>query len=293
MIVLITVLTFKAFGSSSAIADTLWLVGQEKPVHGIVESIENAQISFQQTSNGREFQRIEIAQRSIQTMIVNFDATRLSNLAHGDWDAWYEYAEELMPQKQDPVARVLARRLLVIVAGNSKEADLRKAALSDLISLTQNEVQKKKLRQLYYLETGDKSFVEQNTTSATLPPMEQRKAAAERVNAIRRGRDVGQLANNESLKSVISSFEETCSWQELIQISRSNRIDNRSLRRLVALELELLTAKGSRESSDSKNEWHILAGRAGASTLSLPSIDNVTEFDPQETSFQNGKWSRR
>jgi len=287
------VLLAMVFVTRPSIADTVWLVDEKKPVFGLVESIQNGQIQFQRTNDGISFEQVKIDQNSVQSMVISHNAERLGALTHGDWGAWHEYAEELFSQRSDPVARALAIRLLVIVLGNSKETELRKAALADLVSLARNDEEREKLRQLQYLETGKQIAATESQTKQSLPSIEERKSAAQRIKSIRLGRNVGQLADDDSLRKVIAAFEETCSWQELIQIANSNRIDDQSLRLLVALEIELLTKRETTNATERRFQWHTLAARVGSSTLNLPSIETVTEFDPLATRFENGKWTRR
>jgi hypothetical protein len=275
----------------TSFADTLWFEGQQDPIYGIVESTAGGKVQFQRTSDGSTFERIEIDSEKVRLMVKNFDSVRLESLEPGNWNAWHEYAEELFVQRKDPVAHHLAMRLWVVVLGNSQDAQQREAALSNLVGLARSNEERRKLQQLQYLETGKRVTVVNPEAKETMPAMDQRKSAAMRIKSVRNGQGTIDT-NDEDLKRVVSYFEGTCSWQELIQISRSNRIGNRSLRLLVELELALLSGDKNGV-ADQYVEWHALAVRVGSSTLKLPTVSNVTEFDPLATKFENGKWTRR
>jgi len=277
----------------AARADTIWLDGKSSPMFGIVESSDDQSIVFKKTSDGSTFESVTISKDRISSVVVNFDAQRLSSLVHGRWQPWQDYAEELHSQKQDPVARNLAIRLLVIVADNAKETRQRNAALNDLISLARNAAERENLLTLRYLETGQKRPEKQVGQTTNLPSPESREAAVKLVRSIRLRRDVSQQLASEQLKETVSAFKQVCSWQELIKIANSNRIDAQGLHRLVALELELrMAGEESKASNTTGGSWHLQANRISNKTISLPTIGSATGFDPDENRFVDGRWKK-
>ena len=275
-------------------ADVVWLVGEEKPFYGIVESSDASAISFRRTTDGTTYELVSLDRKSVESIVTNFDSLRLASLLPEDWQSWIEYSEELISQKQDPVARNLAMRLLVIVIGNSSDVNQRDAALADLISLARNADELKRLTQLRYLETGVRQSIQAEASTVSLLSSSDRMAAIEVVQAIRNGKDVSSPIRDAKLKQTVDSFADVCSWEELVQISKSNRIGDQQLRQLVALEYQLRTNDAARSSEDAaKVSWHLLANRTEKSSISFPTIENVTEFNPNETRFVDGKWSQR
>lgn len=274
-------------------ADTIWLDGESSPLFGIIESSDQQSIVFKKTADGSTFESVAISKDRISSVVVSFDVQRLSSLVHGDWQPWQDYAEELFSQKQDPVARNLAIRLLVIIVGNSKGTRQRDAALNDLIALARNEVERENLLRLRYLETGRGQPEKKVVQPTNLPSRESRKSAAKLVQSIRRRRDVSQQLSDQQLKETVSAFSQTCSWQELVQFAKANRIDDEGLRRLVALELELRTEDGeSKTSNANRGSWHLQANRISTATLDLPTIRSATGFDPQQNRFVDGHWKK-
>jgi len=274
-------------------ADTVWIAGESSPIFGIVKSSDETSILFHKTTDGASFEPVTISRDTISSIVINFDAQRISSLVHGDWKSWQDYAEELFSQKQDPVARNLATRLLVIVAGNSKDAQQRNAALNDLISLASDDMKRKKLLAVRYLETGQKRPGDDSPQPMKLPGLEARNAAAQLVRSIRQRRDVRQQLTDKQLQKTVSAFAQTCSWQELVQLANSNRIDDQGFRRLVALEYELRMADSDSNAADtSSGSWHLQANRISSKTFSLPTIHSATGFDPEENRFIDGQWEK-
>ena len=291
-------LAIAALGSlfaSAAItrADVVWIAGQDEPIFGIVESSDAQQVMFRQTSDGQEFTLRFIKRTDIQTMVVNHDPQTLASLQPGDWDDWLRLSEELYSQRRDPVARDLAMRLLIVVAGNSDHDAERRSAFAALLPLARSDVEREQLMQLRYLETGEGEVRPRDVDSSKQIGNAEKERVAALVRRVRLQQiQPAELSKNAEAKRVVSSLEEVCSWEELLRLSRINRIDDESLRRLVELEFSLRRRNQNGPTKKPTSEWHLLANRIGGSELELPTIENVTEFDPQATQFADGKWSR-
>jgi len=245
-------------------ADAIWLVGQKQPIYGIVESSDQKQIQFRRTTDGQQFESQTIGRNSVETIVVNHDSSRLSSLPYGDWKPWLELAEELDSQKQDPVARNLAIRLLVIVTANSNDAQQRGAAMDGLVSLARNNAERQQFNRLRYLETGKGEPAPSVRAGRSSP--RDRKSAADLVRRVRLQQTTNRELNDRvSEKKLISSLQGVCSWQES---DKKSGVTNR------------------------QSDWHVLARQIGTSDLQLPSIKNVTEFDPSATKFVTGKWTK-
>ena len=274
-------------------ADTVWRIGVPSPVYGIVDSSDDQSIVFKQTSDGTTFETITIARKTVSSIVVNYDSQRLSSLVHGDWQSWHDYAEELFSQKQDPVARNVAMRLLVVIAGNSKNGRQRNAALNELVELAQNDQQREGLQTLRYLETGKKQPAKDSKKPQAQPGSNARESAARLVQSIRRGENVGQQLFDPKIKETVSEFSHLCAWPELVQMAQSNRkIEDQGLRRLVALEYELRGSNGNAKVKGDGGSWHVQASRVSSEAFTLPTIKSVTGLDPQASRFVDGQWQK-
>ena len=101
-----------------------------------------------------------------------------------------------------------------------------------------------------------------------------------------------EMCIRDRVKATVNAFKKVCSWEELVKISKSNRIDQQHLRTLVALEYQLRVGESEGTANRQREvPWHFLAGRTGSKTLSLPTIGNATEFDPTQTRYADGRWT--
>lgn len=279
--------------SSVVSADTIWLIENKQPLYGMVASQNAESIVFRQTTNGTQFKKIAVSKSDIETIVINFDSQRLSRLSTDNFLGYAEYAEELQSQRKDPVAQTLALRLLVIVIGNSKDVDLRRSSLFQLVSLARNDAEMAKFQRLLYLETGIPSSRVEATNPVWLAHTpESRIAAIELIKRVRQGKSMTDQIDDVQVKETIDQFESVCSWNELIQISKSNRINNQQLGRLVELESRLRKA-GARNgeiAEDPNQPWNLLAKRIGIKDVDILGIESVTEFDPNDVHFVDGQW---
>ena len=278
---------------SESFADSIWLVENDQPLYGIVKSENAESIVFHQTTDGVQFNEVVLPKSQVETVVINFDRERLSRLSPDNLLSYVEYAEELQSQKKDPVARQLAIRLLVIAAGNSSEQNLRRSSLSQLVTLARSDTESAIFQKLLYLETGIRTTRVYETKKITSPQANQARARTiELVKRIRQGVSIAEQFDDAQLKETVEQFESVCSWSELVQISRSNRINNQQLRRLVELEDCLRRKKSVDQNTEIElsEPWNLLAKRIGTKDVVIPRIETVTEFDPTEALFAEGKW---
>lgn len=275
----------------SASADSIWLIDESNPVFGIVESQSDKEIVFRETEDGKQFRSITLDRDRVKTVVINHDTVRLQGLRPGNALAYFEYAEELVPQKRDPVARDLAIRLFVIAVASSTDARLRHSALNQLVLLARTEKEKTELMSLLYVETGVKPAHQSRSDANPVPSEELRAAAIDLVRSVRQQKPVSTRILDERIKPTVDFYKSICSWDELVLISKSNRIDNSQLRRLVALERRLLADPDELNSLQTQNDsWNTLAKRMIASELAIPRIETVTEFNPRESIYVDGQW---
>ena len=279
--------------ASVAQADVVWIVGQDDPIYGIVESSDEQQIVFRETVDGQKFSARTIQRSSIETLVINHDPQQLAKLPSGQWETWLSLAETLHAQKKDPVARNLAIRVLVIVVANSERENQRQTAIEELVSLARSESERQKFNQLRYLETGHGSVPKKIAGEFENFESSEKKAVADLVRRVRlQETSTEELSRNGKAKEIVLSLDEVCSWEDLLQMSRTNRIDEPSLRRLVELELKLRQNSDGGSENATRSDWHVLAQQVGHHELTLPRIENVTEFDPRATRFADGKWMK-
>lgn len=288
--------------TTNARADAVWLVDRSEPIFGMVVEQNDQSLRLNQTSDGINFVEVELKRAEVQSVVLNFDAARLERLSPDRLADYYNYAEELLPQAKDPVARRLAIRLFVIVAGNSKQDRVRSAAIASLVRLANSKTERARWRMLQYLETGSPNLnaaqsQDRSGSIKQLATEEQRRGLVQLLQSLRRGETVNLNAVDPIVRKTAALWSELCPWEELQQISKSNRIGDEQLQRLVEFEyavrqLDQQPTVGSNEDRDSPvaASWQQLASRIEIDRVKIPSIGNATEFDPRESVFRDGRW---
>jgi hypothetical protein len=292
---------------SIAFADVLWLVDDPEPKFGLVAEANDEVVRFNESVDGVNFEAVEYQRSKVTALVVNVDFKRLESLSVDRISEYRDYAEELIPQAVDPVARRLAIRLLVIVAGNSDGKKVRKAAIASLVRLASTKEERQRWRLLEFLETGSNHSPSLEKLNQNRP----RTSAADRnelvalLQSLRRG-EKRSLANVKlSVRETANVWRETCSWEELEQIAKVNLLRDDQLQRLVNLEYEIRRVdqgdamdgeNGSNANSLKTNEeqtpWNELALRSEKRKIEFPTIENATEFDSRDYLFRNGRWQR-
>lgn len=304
LIVVFTAL-FLVADVAPANADAIWLFGESDPIFGLVVNRDEQAMRFNQTHDGVSFKTVTLKLSSVQSMVINFDVDRLQSLSPDRLKDYRDYAEELTSQAKDPVARRLALRLFVIVAGNSKDRRVRDAALASIVGLANSEEERRRWKTLYYLETGNQGSMPRDPSDRTGSPAElssvqQRRELVGLLQSLRKGETVRFESIAPSLRETASLWSEVCSWEELVQISKSNFVNDEQLQRIVAFEYEIRKidqqpAPDAHETSSPSvvASWPELANRIAIDRVEIPSIRNATQFDPRQSIFRDGKWRQK
>ena len=270
-------------------ADVIWLKGSAEPVVGRILDEKGDQIEIQFAD--RTIQKIP--RNKIVASSNTVSDTRLEQLTASDWMPYFELAEELSVEKADPVAHELAIRLLLIVAANA-DLQLRESALSGLAQLGRNEREQSRFRLL-------KRMRSQSTDLAIRPPQSQsvsrsrleqsRQRLLEGIQSIRRGGGdrATKLLTSKEIEHALPKVADVCSRSELIQMSRLNRLSLAQLSKLLKAELILRGEKVQTGNNDNQN-WGYQAAQQCRVESELPTLENVTEFDPNQSVFRGGRW---
>ena len=129
----------------------------KKPVYGRVVASRHADVDFRQLKNGVLDAPQKVQRAKIEEMIINVDEHRLENLVPDRPSEYRDYAEELAPQIADPVARDLARRLLLLAAYHSSQLTENQAGLDILSNDSRQGFQQSALEMLIKLARSEMS----------------------------------------------------------------------------------------------------------------------------------------
>lgn len=284
--ILFVLLSFPVHG----VADVIWLNSDNQPIYGIVDDAQSSdeQVAFAKTSNGSAFEAVRIDRSNIKAIVINVDKPKLASLAPDKPESWFDHAEWLATQKQDPVARKLAIRLLLITAKHSPEQSIRDSAVRNLIPLARTPEETRKFKRLSWLETGTPDPVRialADTAPIQLDP-QQTQLALEIIQAIRRKSPV-----DASRWSAISDTISIPGTESIEAMANAKELSSQQLSQLVALEFRLRNP--GLPITRSNPTWLELQSETKTVDLEFPTIDNVTEIDPSKTLFRDGSWFRR
>ncbi len=273
---------------AAANSDVIWLADQKDPVFGLIDDAKSTpeQIVFSKTENGTDFEVVTFERDAVKAIVVNVVTSKLESLTPDKPNDWFDLAETLSTQKQDPVARKLAIRLYLVAAKHANAAALRDAAIQNLIPLARSEQEAQRFARFSWLETGIPRPAQQE--SADSSPLElspaQRQLALKIIQAIRQNKDI-TVANR--WKEIDDSIP-VLGAGDIKNMSSAKTLTIQQLNQLVSLEHRLRNPQLPFTSS--KPSWLDMKSMIGNIALDFPTIDNVTEMDPAKTRYQNGQW---
>jgi hypothetical protein len=273
-------------------ADVIWIKGRETPVFGKLVSSNDTEVVFRAYENGQLQPGTKLQKSLVEQLVVNFDATRLEGLDPSQPNAYRDYAEELIPQSDDPVARQLARRLLLIAAFQSSRqtdsSDTQNAAMKMLVQLADSESEKRQLEMIRFLNSPNS----QTNPFENSEPIKLVRALRQEQPGVARS----LLLDAENRKT-FRLWNDELSLESLDQVLKVNRPSKSQLNDLLRVEAGILRQLNvalatERSNRSRKQNWGDFAFESSTDLTSIPRFENVTEFDPTESVYRNGIWVR-
>lgn len=269
-----------------ASADTFWIQGNNQPIYGKFLSEDDQFLLIKETKDGNVFEERKILREKVQVSIINFDQAKLGALSPKNYSAYRDLAEELSSQSSDPVARMLAIRLFIVVAANcgDGERELQTSALAGLSRLAQTDDEKTRWQTLRYL--FDKNAGESLPAKPAVegPDKLTQEKMLDLVQSLRKGEPLSEIDDK-----VVAHWSETLSKKELIEISRANRTSPDQFRKLLQIEFQIRNPNPNVQ-NESETRWGPLATSRSQANNRIPSLENATPFDPRKSIFRDGKW---
>lgn len=276
--------------------DVLWLDGDERPIFGLVEQVDDATLRFYRYIAPGERQLLQVPSDRIAMLIRTVDVARLEGLAPDHPQSYRNYGEELARFADDPESRELAIRLFTI-AGYLADQDgnerLRESALRNLRVLARTDEERDRIVGLG--KAFGIRFLARDTESRNSESMTdaQRSQWLAVVRSIRREqwqtavKLMNQLDDGPNQKIAVEKST-TISVQDLESLVARRSISDSDLDRLLQLELWL---QGQWQTTSAANNipWSALASRP-AMLEWIPDWDELNEFDPRRTVFRDGRW---
>ncbi len=282
-----------------ACAIVVYRKGSNKPVAGhLVRQNGNEVVVRDESTSG--LKEIVIPRSEIEDLIETVSAERLAALSPSQPQEYREYAEELAEKKLDPEARVMAVRLFQIAAWLDPSKTGR-GALLGLVSVARPGEEEARFRAAAYLfdPRHDKALLRQAsaTTGKGKKEDDPVQGLLEALRQLRRGR--GQQARAAlappAVSDELTAHQGILSREEFLAACSAKELSDEQLRKILELELALdsrLGGHGEERAQTTLASWND-AVRAG-NLAGVPSLqfDKLTQFDPRECVYRQGKWQR-
>lgn len=278
----------------------VYLKGEDEPIVGYLvrESPEVVVVAVPQP-DGTTREK-PVARELIDDVLIVVSEERLAELAMDNPQGYRDYAEELASKWRDPDARATALRLYLIAAHLDPER-FGRSCLLGMVGLGRTLAEKRKFRAMAYLLDPERDARLLNDVGEAAPerPALAPGPAAElaeclrllrrdlRMQALRSAEREEVKANFDKIKSILTyeEFERLCHFRK--------ELTPGELKRVLLAEASLIRGAGDVPDVDAGRagaSWsQIMAGRVPRPVPSL-SLETLTEFDPRECEYRDGKW---
>lgn len=276
-----------------------------KRIPGYLVSMSATEVVIRVPVQGGE-PRIERYPKKSVSVLESFKTDRLEALQPSNPGAYRDYAEELVARKDDPEARDLALRLLVIASSLDPEK-LGKGCMATAAGIARNPQEERRLRAVaYLLDPGHDPSLLQEKPGKALPAKatgltgdSKAKNFLAALKAYRRGQytEAEKQANTPGVETYFqmfgpishATFLQACAKAPGVKTPPDPSSD--LARKILQLELES-EDKTDKATDGRKSPWSIALTPDSRRVPPLPSLTNVTEFSPADSVYAKGVWSK-
>jgi hypothetical protein len=287
----------------AAHAAPVWAVivfekGKAQPIVGYLQRQDDERVVVRQLLPDGQTRLRELLRSEIDDILIAVSNERLESLRPDRPAGYRDYAEELAEKRKDPDARVTGLRLYLIAAYLDSEK-LGRSSLLGMVGLARTPSEQRRFRAMAFLldPKHDRSLLQgsaKTTGPAAKVDDEGQDVLLKAVRAFRRGerRTAMILAGRPVVQKAFARFSDVLTHEEFTSIGKEVPPD--ILRKVLTLELILSgreTAAGD-QSADDSAPWSRIVEREGTAPVPSLSLERLTEFDPRECIFREGKWVR-
>ena len=272
--------------------------GVPQPVIGHLVRQDEREVVVREELPGGGTRETHVARESIDELILTVDPARLAALDPAQPQAYREYAEELAEKRRDPEAAGAARRLYAIAAARSN-GGLRQGALLGLIALARSPDEERRLRAAAFLhdERHDATVLAKTASSSAPANSTPDAPPAELLSAIRllrqgRGADAKGLLDLPQVGRGAAAVADSISVDEMLSAAAAKTLTDTQLRQLLGAELSLTAGASAGRATGRQTAWSETIKAGQIAPVPALRIESLTEFDPAECVFRNGKWTR-
>lgn len=236
----------------------------------------------------------EIPRSEIDDLLVVVCEDRLAALRPENPAEYRDYAEELFVKRKDPDARATSLRLYLIAAYLAPET-LGHSCLLAMIALARDPAEQRRFRAMAFLldPEHDRRILKTTEQGRTEEASDEgRQGLLQAVRAMRRGqrRAAHQWLERDSVNDELQKYQDLISADQFRSLG--DEIPPAMLRRLLTVEWLLARADESSDSlsADRTLAWSQIARRRELAPIAPLSLETLTEFDPRESIYNQGRW---
>lgn len=281
---------------------TIFLKGSRQPIRALLVEQDEQKIVVREKLSDGTFRQRQVMRSEIDDVILAVSFEKLEKLDGSNPQAYRDYAEELADKYEDPDARTTAIRLYLIAAHLGSEG-LRRSVLLGMASLARSPDEERKFRAMAYLsdpkhDRGLLKQPDQRKPAPQVPPRRPPKALLTALQLLRQGNRKSALKQARGLREQFAQFAGEFSYEEFIEVCKQptrTPISDGLLRKILQLELALSetadVAEGHAPAGESDTpSWSRVLRLGDHAPVPSLSLETLTEFNPRECHFRNGRW---
>jgi hypothetical protein len=266
--------------------------GQPQPTVGhLVRQNEQSIVIRQLLPDGGSVTR-EIFRSQIEDLLIAVSDQRLAQLRPDDPGAYRDYAEELSIKRRDPEALATSLRLYLIAADLDPQR-LGRSCLLGMVALARDPQEERRFRAMAFLldPNQDRNILRVAPATPDAGDPTARAGLLKVVQAMRRGqrRLAMQILDRAPVRTELTRYRDLLTLEQLLAVEAEIPPD--TLYKLLMLEW-LLTRPGDEVCTEGRLAWSQLADRQQLEPIVPLSLQTLTEFDPRECLYRDGRWLR-
>jgi hypothetical protein len=275
--------------ASPGLAITIFERGKSEPTRGRLLRQTAADVTIEEILSDGQTRQRTIPRAEIEDSIDPVSPQRLEELSPDNPQAYRNYAEELAEKRVDPDAQAAAIRLYLIAAWLDPQ-ELAKSSLLGMAALARTPGEERKFRALAYLYDPDHD--RRLLREAARP--ESDSAPSESLDSLRRALQMRRQGNRRSAIMNLGREGVTEELQKHSDILTADEFSQPGLpdpllQKIVSLELALESGEAAKE--DAPLAWSQIGGEGATSPVPSLRLETVTEFDPRQCLYRNGRWT--
>jgi hypothetical protein len=276
-----------------------------EPIRGyLVDANEVRVIVDVLLPNGETRQRI-LPRTSIEEMIEAVSREKLESLSSDRPQDYRDYAEELAGKTNDPDAQRTAIRLYQIAAYLAPEK-LGRSCLLGMVALARNSEEERKFRAAAYLldSEHDRTVLRGSKSDRVAKEKltdEQRTQLRGLLRALREGRarDARSFAQRPAVQESLKHITSILNPSDFSEMRNGEPLAPGQLVQVLAAELAIDPEASPAPADPSldgaprpASGWSKITDPKLTRPVPVLTLELLTEFDPRQCHYRNGKWER-